>query len=1118
MVYCVRKTRFLFLLFGVVYSVHVFGESDPPAIKFIPNKNQWNVDVRFSARIPGGTMHITKSSFRYYLIDQKKIETLHHGSHTSEPDGATDETIRGQFVQSTFIGANPHAESFTFGQSPEYYNYFIGSDPSRWAGGVYAYQGILLRNFYNDIDLKVYSLGVNVKYDFVVAPYGDPSQIVVEYDGAESISLDNGNLYLKTVVGDIIEKRPVAYQIVDGKKIEVRCGYHLVNNLLTLCFYDSYDPCYELIIDPMLIFSTYSGSTADNWGSTATPGERGTLYSAGVTNQSSQGGVYPTTPGAFQRTYGGLYDVGILKYDSSGRQLLYSTFLGGSNSESAHSLIVNKNQELVVLGSTSSGTPTGTSFPTTTGAIDRTFNGGTNETNVVNYSNGSDIFVARISKDGTALLASTLLGGSLNDGMNPRGKLTKNYGDELRGDVVTDDAGNIFISTVTSSNNFPMVNAFDNSYNGGRTDGLVLKLNPELTSILFSSFLGGSGDDACHTIKLDSQGNIFVGGGTTSTNFPTTLGSYQKNLAGDADGWIAKIRNDGASILNATYTGTPAFDQVYILELDKNDEPYVFGQADNRGNLVPIVPVTIYRNRRSGQFIQKFDNNLTTLKRSTTVGSESGIPDISPTAFLVNDCGNIYLAGWAGRINEVDEINFWQRVGPRRRMPISKDAYQRSSLGSDFYFMVLTDDAQRFLYGTYMGGASSATHVDGGTSRFDKSGIVYHAVCSGCQYFNTEEKPTSDFPTTADAWSRLNRSANCNNAAFKFDLSSLTARLQTNSLAFDEPGLTSVCLPDQLAFENLSIGGETFIWDFGDNTQIVTTDTFPMVHHYRDEGQYIVKLKALDPNTCKEVDSTSVVVNIHKSHSNAQEDDDLCVGSQYQLDAFGGVSYEWRILNGEAFSTQEDPFISPTDTTIYMVKIIDANGCENRDTVKINVIEGINPEFRFQRKTDCSTAPTLYVENLTDSLRDGDQMFFDFGDGTTSDQEEVTHVYDNDGVYSVKLVSAREHCVFEKVEPIPMFHIKIPNVISPDGTTGWNDKFTVQFGEGQLEAGDPVFTPADYGFKVSLMVYNRWGKILFESQDYQYDWAGQELSAGIYFYELTVEEHSTCKSWLHIVR
>jgi hypothetical protein len=139
-------------------------------------------------------------------------------------------------------------------------------------------------------------------------------------------------------------------------------------------------------------------------------------------------------------------------------------------------------------------------------------------------------------------------------------------------------------------------------------------------------------------------------------------------------------------------------------------------------------------------------------------------------------------------------------------MPVTNYALQKTTSGSDFYFIVLTSDSSELLYATFLGGNQSRTHVDGGTRRFDKSGIVYHAVCSGCQAFNATNSSSSDFPTTPEAWSRTNNSGNCNNAAFKFDLSSLRARLQTNSVAFDIPGLDQICYPDTIRFQNFSTG------------------------------------------------------------------------------------------------------------------------------------------------------------------------------------------------------------------------------------------------------------------------------------------------------------------------
>ncbi len=795
-----RNHGSLFLLCGLLLSGSLARADPDPGIKYVENKNQWPASIQYSARIPGGRMFVQPGSFTYCFIDQERLQQLHERSHHSQSQEGTDispsEKIDGIRMQVNFVGSRKDLIPVTEGRSKEYYNYFLGNDSSAWAANAYAYQSLHYASLYNGIDLNVYSSDRNVKYDFIVAPQADPSQIRLSYSGNEQMVISgSGDLNINAAWVEMIEKKPVAFQIIDGKRIHVPCEYRLRGFEVTFAFPDGYDPCYELTIDPLLIFSTYSGSTADNWGSTATPGEDGNLYSAGITNEDNYGGNFPATNGAFQVSYGGIYDVAILKYDSAGTTMMYATYLGGSRSESAHSLVMNHAGDLVVLGTTSSA-----DFPTSTEAWDRSFGGGTLVTGVViPYEQGSDIFIATLNKTGNHLLSSTYLGGSLNDGINPAyGPLTQNYGDQQRGDIITDANNNVYISSVTASNDFPLVNSIDNSYNGGATDAIVVKLTQNLSQVIWSTYLGGEGVDASHTIKFDKTGDLFVGGGTTSLNFPVTAEAYQTANAGGADGWILTLDAAGTAVKSATLTGTNAFDQVYFLDLNADDEVYVYGQTS--GNF----PVTagVYSNPNSGQFIQKLSHDLSSLIFSTVVGSGRGIPDISPTAFLVNDCNNIYLTGWGGVVN----INTFYWQNNTMAMPITPDAFQSTTSGSDFYFMVLTDDASQFLYGTYLGGGQSRTHVDGGTSRFDKGGIVYHAVCSGCRSFNATNRPTSDFPTTSNAWSRRNNSANCNNAAFKFDLSSLKARIQSNSVMLNEPGLNKICIPDPIVFQNFSTG------------------------------------------------------------------------------------------------------------------------------------------------------------------------------------------------------------------------------------------------------------------------------------------------------------------------
>lgn len=1088
----------LFLCAGFVFFAAGLVYAGNPEI-FIENLGQWGPDVRFAGRVPGGRMVLGATGFRYYFVDRERLAAMHLASHAGEP-GDPDDLLRGHAIFVDFPGASPAAIT-PVGRSQAYYNFYIGNDPSKWASRVYAYEGVIYESFFSQIDLKVYSVGDHVKYDFIVAPGGDPSVIGAVYHGADRLFLQDGDLVVRTSLGDVIERAPVAWQLIDGQRVDVSCGFQLDGNRVSLVFPEGFDACYELVVDPLLIFSTYSGSTADNWGSTATPGEHGNLYSAGVTSEF-EGGNFPATPGAYQLASSGLYDIGILKYDSLGSDLLYATYFGGSGNDSPHSLVVNSANELLLLGTTGSN-----DFPTTAGAFDRLFRGGQQVLDVIGYPylNGCDMVISRFSSDGTALLASTFVGGSANDGLNIGGGLTRNYGDQLRGDIITDRFNNVYVSSVTSSGDFPVSASFDMSYNGGATDGVLFMMDPNLSSMSWSMFIGGTGTDAAYSLKIDEDGDIFVAGGTTSADFPVSADSHQPGYAGNVDGWIAKVAGDGSSILRATFTGTNQYNQVYFLDLNAAGEVYVYGQTT--GTNFPVSP-GVYSNPGSGQFVQKFTHNLDSLVFSTVFGSGRGIPDISPTAFLVNDCNNVYMAGWGGTIN--NETGYWIDSGTNG-MPVTPDAFQSSTSGSDFYFLVLTDDAKERLYATFLGGNLSSTHVDGGTSRFDKSGIVYHTVCSGCRYYNQRNQPTSDFPTTPGAWSGVNRSLNCNNAAFKFDLSSLKARIRTNSERRDAPGLAVVCLPDAFGFENLSTGGEIYYWDFGDGVTDVRTDTTFIIHHYKAPGKYTVSLAAVDQGTCQVIDQTSVVVTVNISNSFIQEDADLCFGSGYQLQASGGASYHWVSADGSFISSAPNPTVSPTDTMQYYIILTEPNGCVRKDTVQINVIPAIAPDFEWWKVAECTERPRIAVLNRTDSLKAGDSWFFDFGDGATADLDGVEHVFSKDGIYDVRLVTQREFCVYEKSVAIPVFRIFVPNVITPS-VQGHNDVFLIRYGD------DNDVSPATFGYRVSLSIHNRWGETVFETDDYQYDWSGDGLPAGTYFYELTVEGHATCKGWVHVIK
>jgi hypothetical protein len=1252
---------------------------DDQGLRFIQNKGQWDKGIDFQAQIPGGKLGVSAKGFSVFLLDMEKLEHDHLAGHANinESSGLpSTDPVDGHYFQINLLGSNQHAASVVEAPLDGHYNYFLGNDSCQWARKALAYTSILYQDVYDGIDFRISSVGNNLKYDFIVRPGADPSQIRIEYNGLFGIEKSDDELKIQTAVGTLTELKPYSYQI-DRTKQTVASEYVIRDNVVTFSFPNDYDIRRELIIDPLLIFSTYSGSTADNWGSTATPGEHGTLYSAGVTNQDL-GGSFPATVGAFQTTNRGSFDMAIIKFDSAGTRFLHATHLGGFNNDSPKSLVVDESSgDLIVLGITSSS-----DYPTSAGAFDKTFNRGTPIFNrVLNTNDEWDIVLTRLSSDGTQLVGSTFLGGSGNDGLNlPKqsgGPLVANYGDEMRGDVITDEDGNVFISSVTSSADFPIISGFDNSFNGS-TDGLIVKLTADLSTIIWSSYVGGSGFDASYSIKFDKNKDIVLAGGTTSVDFPVTAGAYQTIFNGLVDGWIAQLAADGSAILNATFTGTPSFDQIYFIDLNADGEIFCYGQTAGQ------MPVTsgVYRNANSGQFLQKFASDLSSLKLSTVFGSgrTSGliIPNISPTAFLVNDCDNIYMAGWGGFVNSSSTTGFWQST--THGMPITNDAYQKTTSGSDFYFIVLNGDATQLVYSTYLGGNSSKTHVDGGTSRFDKYGIVYHAVCSGCTFGNTTGQSSSDFPTTPGAKSRLNRSSNCNNAAFKFDLSSLRANFDTNNLALTLPGFNNVCYPDTIVFQNLSTGGRSIVWDFDDGTVVTQTESDPrilmhqykhagqyrvklkitdlstcsqtdsiikvinyfkpkitvaadtvicegssvqlkasggvdytwvsadgtftssqqsptvgpsietvyyaivvdadgcskkdtvtvgitpnvraaiqtydrsftkpgynnvcfpeemgfknlsehgqyyvwdfgdgtvpiqlsdsvaMLHSFRQQGTYQVKLTAVNPNTCNKTDTAIKIINYYKEQVIVGDDGEICEGTPFQLIASGGTKYSWVSEDNTFSSSNPSPIVQPAVTTTYFVTVTDANNCTRKDTVNVAVVDSVDIKWQHILRGNCVDLPFVYVKNLTEPSDDV-TFQFDFGDGHTSEAAEVEHIYETDGLYSLKFRVQKSICSYEETVQLPIYKLLLPNVITPDGSPGFNDNFEIELGSS--------LTPDDTGVKVQLTVVNRWGREVFASKDYKNDWKGHDLETGIYYVHVKVGDLAVCKSWLHIVK
>lgn len=948
---------------------------------FTENKGQWKDNILFEAQLPAARLFLESDKLTYLLIQPDDLASIHDCKHDKNCQ-LSKKTIRQHAFEVVFENSKKETEVIGSCISPAYKNYFLDNKANNWQSRVNMVRQVDYKKLYEGIDMRFYEQDGHLKYDFMLEPNANEKQICLSYKGIDNIKLEKGNLFIQTSVNTIMEQKPYAYQLIEGKHIAVACEFVVNNQKVTFSFPNGYNKAYELIIDPELVFASFSGSTADNWGMTATYDDAGHLYAGGIAFAFG----YPTTLGAFQTNFAGGsggnlsgIDITISKFSPDGSDLLYSTYLGGSAAnELVHSLIINNLGELVIFGTTGSS-----NFPILTTAYDNTFNGGGSlDISNISFPNGSDIFVSKLSADGSILTGSTFIGGSGNDGLNTR--LRINYADEARGEVMVDNGGNIYISSSTQSANFPTTTGVFQPTFGGNQDGCIVKLTSDLSNIIWSSFLGGTGRDAAYSVKVNGSG-VYVCGGTNSNNFPSTNGTIEENRIGDTDGYIAVINSSGTAIQAATFLGTSAYDQSFFLDLDDDGNVYTVGQT--QGNY-PITPSEVYNNPNSGLYIHKLTPDLRTTEFSTVIGNGNGRPNISPTAFLVDICDRVYVSGWGGEVNA--EVIGSTTAG----LPVTSDAFQGGTDGSDFYFLVLAEEGTELEYATFFGGNASEEHVDGGTSRFDRQGKIYQAVCAGCGGSNS-------FPTTPGAWSRNNNSNNCNLgvAKFAFEPSGVFAGANASPEVVACDSLT-------VQFINTSENAINYFWDFGDGT---TSTDFEPIHTFDEVRVFEIMLIASDPDACNIADTTytrvSIVDSTIVSAAFTPEIDCFTRNVKFTSNNSPVVSYFWDFGDGET-GTGGIPTHNYATPGTYEITLIAENNvvyCPKVDTM-VQTITILDNVLADMTGTDVGCLPltATFENNSTNAVT----YEWDFGDGSPIDTTFApVHTFTEPGEFTVTLTA-----------------------------------------------------------------------------------------------------------------
>jgi hypothetical protein len=572
-------------------------------------------------------------------------------------------------------------------------NYFYGNDSSEWCTNVPNYQEVIYENIYDKIDLRYYSSEKGLKYDFIVKPGGDPNDIILNYEGADELKVDeNDNLIVQTSLGNIVDSELFVYQNSDNDKNKIGSEFKLIGSkTFRFEIFNEYNKNKDLVIDPLL-YSTYVGGSGGDDSYDLRIDSNGNAYVIGATSSPN----FPTTVGANDTTHNSNDDVFVFKLNNLGSSLIYSTYIGGNSGDEGFGIILDSSGNIFGTGYTWSS-----NFPVTQSSYDTTYNG------------QDDIFVFKLDSTGSNLLYCTFIGTTLID-----------YGY----DIGVDSNGNAIVSGVTWSSSFPTTaGAYDTVFSGS-TDCIVFKLDSTGSSLLFSTFIGGSGSDNGRAIVIDSTGNAYITGTTGSGNFPTTSGAFSESHSGGTyDSYILKLDSSGSSVLYSSFVGGSGGDVGLSITIDTNGNAYITGNTFSTDFPITSGAYDTTHNGYHDVFVVKINSAGSSLNYSTFVGG-SGVG----TYYVdygynieIDSLGNAYVTGYTGS----DDF------------PTTPGAYDTTFNGVGCVFVFkLNSIGTILLYSTFIGRGND--NFEAGGIDVDNNGIAYV----------TGKTNRPDFPTTSGSY------------------------------------------------------------------------------------------------------------------------------------------------------------------------------------------------------------------------------------------------------------------------------------------------------------------------------------------------------------------------------
>ncbi|HEV2763100.1 MAG TPA: SBBP repeat-containing protein [Pyrinomonadaceae bacterium] len=624
-------------------------------LRFEANQGQADPRVKFISRGQG---------YNLYLTPDEAVLVLRRGLKGTSAEGAAIRTV----VRLRLEGADPDSPVDGAGELSSRSNYFVGKDPRRWRTGISNYAKVVYRNVYPRVDLVYYGNQGELEYDFVVRPGADPRAIALRFEGADALRLDAaGDLVLSTPAGELRQRRPVLYQLANGSRQHVGGRYVLKGGGRVGFEVDAYDRTRELIVDPVLSYSTFLGGFSNDQGNAVAVDSSGSAYVTGRTDSID----FPTA-GARQDFNAGFSDVFVTKLNPQGTALVYSTYLGGSSVDQGNEIALDAEGNAYVAGSTSS-----LDFPVTAGAFQSALGG------------NNDAFVTKLGPAGNVLAFSTYLGGSIADTANgvavdgvgrayltgftfsmdfptrtPLQAVNRGAGDAFvarfnaagtaleystyLGGNSRDDGNSVavrgeeaYLCGNTTSANFPTANAARPAYGGGTNDGFVTRLNNTGTALVYSTFLGGFSTDICNAVAVDNAGSAYVTGFTSSNNFPTA-NPLQGSPRGLDDAFVTKLAPAGNAFAYSTYLGGNDGDAGEgIAVMPGGTRAFVTGRT-NSFNFPSVDPAQAANRGNGDAFVAALDTSGSTLVYSTYLGGSG--PD-SGHDIAADGAGDAYVTG-----------------------------------------------------------------------------------------------------------------------------------------------------------------------------------------------------------------------------------------------------------------------------------------------------------------------------------------------------------------------------------------------------------------------------------------------------------------------------------------